>query len=175
MISLGPLQRDNLELYRSWRNDYSVWKWCRQNDFINEVEQVKWFERISQDKYIKMYEIIKNQTPIGVCGLTDFDYLNQRAEFSLYIGPEYHGKGLGKLSLEVLLYHGFTHHNLNLIWGETFEGNKAAKTFESVGMKQDGIRRKFYVREGKFINAILFSILKSEWLSKIEYNLLHGL
>jgi ribosomal-protein-alanine N-acetyltransferase len=95
---------------------------------------------------------------LGVCGLTSMDLINRRAEFSLYIGPEFQGQGFGKNALKTLLAHGFRNYGLNRIWGESFEGNPAIAMFESLGFEPEGIRKEFYFKGGKFIDAYLFSI-----------------
>jgi RimJ/RimL family protein N-acetyltransferase len=102
--------------------------------------------------------------PIGVCGLTDIDWVNRRAEFSLYIGREWHGKGLGRKALVALLDKGFDELNLNTIWGESFDNNPAQKMFLKVGMKHTGYREAFYYREGAYVHANLYSIRRDEWL-----------
>lgn len=147
----------------AWRNDPRVFKWCRQNDLINEVAHLKWFEKSSIDPTIKMYAIRTDLFNIvGVCGFTSIDNLNKRAEFSLYIGPQHWGNGLGKASLYTLCSHGFNSYGFNIIWGETFEGNPAEKMFLDLGFKKEGTRREFYFRDGKFIDAHLYSIKKDE-------------
>lgn len=156
-----------MDMARMWRNDYKIWKWCRQNDLISDIDQQRWFEAQSKDPSIKMYKImLANDSKIvtvGVCGLTSFDEHNRRAEFSIYIAPAFHGNGLGKLGMMVLLKHGFTNLGLNLIWGEVFDGNPALKMFEELGFVREGVRREFYFRDGKFIDAHLISIKASEW------------
>jgi hypothetical protein len=81
----------------------------------------------------------------------------------LYIGPEHQGQGLGEAALQALCDHGFNVLNLNSIWGEAFDGNPAIKMFERVGFKPEGRRRQFYFREGRYIDAILFSLLRDEY------------
>jgi RimJ/RimL family protein N-acetyltransferase len=113
-----------------------------------------------------MYGVMRQGDLVGVCGLTSIDLINQRAEFSLYIGPEYQGLGYGKAALLTLITHGFRVLNLNCIWGETFNKNPAAEMFEELGFKKEGTRRDFYFRDGRFINAHLYSLLRSEWKSR---------
>lgn len=98
-----------------------------------------------------------------MCGLTSIDHLHQRAEFSLYVGPQYRKRGYAKETLKTLFSYGFVALNLNCIWGETFDGNPAAKIFESVGMVREGTRRDFYFKKGKFIDCHLYSVKRSEW------------
>jgi RimJ/RimL family protein N-acetyltransferase len=163
-IELGRIHKDShIDLIYKWRNNYkNIWKWCRQSDILEPIKHEKWFETISADPTIEMYGIYDGHL-IGVCGLTDINRLVQRAEFSLYIAPEYQGKGHAQPALQTLFSHGFMNHNLNLIWGETFEGNHAQEIFIKIGMKYEGTRRQFYFKEGKHIDAHLISMTRQEF------------
>jgi len=110
-----------------------------------------------------MYGIRDGNNLVGVCGLTSIDWVNRRAEFSLYIASEYQGNGYGEAALRLLVEHGFNVLNLNSIWGEAFDGNPAINMFKKVGFIEEGRRRQFYFREGKYIDAILFSLMRSEY------------
>jgi ribosomal-protein-alanine N-acetyltransferase len=105
----------------------------------------------------------ENVRPVGVCGLTDIDLVNRRAEFSLYIAPHMHRQGLGTVALKLLLGRGFDDLGLNVIWGETFKGNPALDMFRRVGMDIEGWRRDFYYKEGEFLDAALVSITREDW------------
>lgn len=102
---------------------------------------------------------------VGVCGFTSIDYINRRAEFSLYIAPAYQGNDLGRGALRCLLKHGFKNLGFHLVWGEVFEENPALQMFEELGFRRDGVRRDFYFRNGKFIDAHIISMKASEWKS----------
>ena len=164
-VSLGRLKKDcHLQQTYEWRNNYrGVWQWCRQNDILEPISHEKWFEKIALDSTIEMYGIFDGNL-IGVCGLTSIDRIAQRAEFSLYIAAEHQGKGHAQPSLETLFSHGFMNHNLNLIWGETFEDNHAYDIFLKIGMKHEGTRRQFYFKEGKHIDAHLISMTRAEFM-----------
>lgn len=161
---LDVISPEDSETLRHWRNDPTIFKWCRQNDLLTESKHSAWMSQHPMSERIKMYLIVnESDIPVGVCGLTDFDLINQRAEFSLYIGPEHQGKGYGEDALKLLCYHGFNAYPLNVIWGESFEGNPALSIFERIGFKNEGVRRDFYFRNGKHINAVLFSIKRDEF------------
>lgn len=162
--SLDTIETGEVQLIRHWRNRPEIFKWCRQNDLIDENNHHDWYGRISKDPKIKMFLIRDyDQKPVGVCGLTDLDLVNQRAEFSLYIAPAYQAKGHGESALRLLLWHGFNAYPLNQIWGEVFDGNPAMGMFEKVGFKRDAVRREFYFRSGEFIDAHLISIKRNEF------------
>ena len=162
-VSLEALCFSDMDQCRKWRNDHRIWRWCRQNDQISDLSQSMWFESQNNDSKIHMYKITSLGEPVGVCGFTSHDYINRSAEFSLYIDPENHGKGLGKNSLKTLVCHGFRNLNLHSIWGETYEGNPAFKMFIDLGFTHDGTRRESYFRDGRFIDSEMVSVLESEW------------
>lgn len=163
-LKLRPIERVDLPKLREWRNDPVIYKWCRQYEPQSEHGHETWFTRLQQDSTTKMYAIHEETSGcIGVCGLTSIDWINRRAEFSLYISPMQHGSGYGSKALRLLLAHAFKVLNLNLVWGESFDGNPAMKMFEKIGFKTEGRRREFYYREGQYIDAILFSITRGEY------------
>lgn len=171
-VILRRLGEKDLGPILAWRNDRRVFAWCRQYDLISEGAHRQWFERQSMDQSISMYGICttdqhRHDYLVGVCGLTSIDHMNKRAEFSLYISPDDHGHGLGTKALQTLLKHGFLNLGLHCIWGETFSGNPAARIFEKLGMVKDGTRRDFYFRDGKFIDCHIYSLLRSDWDSKL--------
>lgn len=170
-VTLRAIDEIPLEILREWRNDYRIWRYCRQNDIISKFRQNEWKEKIIGDPSIQMYSIFDcNNQGIGVCGLTGLDLVNRHAEFSLYIAPTFQGQGNGKNALKTLISHGFNTYGLEVIWGESFDHNPATKIFTDIEMKQEGTRRHFYFREGGFIDAHLFSILRSEWEKSEKFN-----
>jgi len=100
---------------------------------------------------------------VGVCGLTDIDFANSRAEFSLYVAPALQQKGIGRAALSALLVHGFKNLGLNQIWGEVFNGNHALKMFQMLGFRVDGQRRQYYWKDGARVDTTLISMLASEF------------
>jgi len=174
-IYLGHTTYSDRDQFFHWRNDYDIWKWCRQNDPITKAQHDAYWYSVDSCHDKKFYSIIYPGTTelgttkafptlVGCAGLTSIDNVNSRAEFSLYIGPEHQKKGYGKRALKTLIDHAFKYLNLNCVWGETFDGNPALKTFLDIGMTKDGIRRNYYYRNGNYINCTLVSILRDEWL-----------
>lgn len=163
---LDTINEADLPYLREYRNTYSIRRWCRQFGLISEPQQLGWFNFINSDESIEMFCIRDDdpsKPPLGVCGLTSINNLHRRAEFSLYIAPQWQRKGYAKKALKMLFKFGFDELNLNSIWGESFEGNPAVKMFESIGMVHEGTRHQFYYKEGKFIDANLYSITATEF------------
>ena len=174
-VKLGPLRDENMELYRKARNDYRIWKWCRQNDLIQAGCHNYWYANVTSDtSKIKMYEVVNPSGDyVGMAGLTDIDNVNRRAEFSLYILPHQQRKGYARGALQTLFTHGFMNLGLNTIWGETFDGNPAIELFKALGMIYEGTRFQFYYRDGDFIDCHLISLcrrdfdhIEKDWIKK---------
>lgn len=167
-VGLTDLSQIPSEFIRNWRNDPRIYKWCRQYEPLNKWDHEKWLSSLPNRSNVKMFGILPDDktSHAGVCGLTDIDYVNSRAEFSLYIEPENQSFGYGNGALKTLCAHGFLALGLEHIFGETFDGNPAAQMFEKVGFIKEGSRRSYYYRDGKFIDAHLYSILNKEFRDK---------
>ncbi len=159
--------KDDTDILRLFelRNKPEVWKWCRQRGPLHfDQHYTYWVNMLDPKQTHSKFYLIKNKGKIiGCAGFTSIDETNSRAEFSCYIDPLIQGVGFGESTLRTLFTFGFEMLNFNCIWGESFDGNPAMKLFEKIGMKKDGIRRQFYYREGKYIDAHLFSLLHEEW------------
>jgi UDP-4-amino-4,6-dideoxy-N-acetyl-beta-L-altrosamine N-acetyltransferase len=161
--TLRPLQKTDLPKMIEWRNNPKIMAWCRQETVLSWERHVAWYDSLHSRTDVLMFAIQDQGMIVGVCGLTSIDRLHQRAEFSLYIGPEYQRKGYARFGLLTLLKVGFWQLNLRLIWGETFDGNPAAHLFEQLGMVKEGTRRQFYFKSGSWIDAHLYSITREEF------------
>lgn len=167
-IKLSYVSSEDKDQFFAWRNDPKIWKWCRQNGPISYGQHTSYWYNVDTAEDCKFFSIVNMESTLGAssprietvgcAGLTSIDQTNRRAEFSLYIGPEHHRKGYGKRALKTLIDHGFNNLNLHTIWGESFEGNPAMFMFAECGFQKEGIRKDFYFRNGKYIDAHLFSI-----------------
>jgi RimJ/RimL family protein N-acetyltransferase len=163
-LKLRRIEKGDLPQLFEWRNHLGVRSWCRQYAPLHWADHEAWFEKQAADPKIEMFSLIEPHGDlVGVCGLTDIDLVNRRAEFSLYIGPTLQGFGFGLSGLKLLFTWGFGSLGLNRIFGETFDLNPAAKIFEKLGMEKEGTRRDFYYRNGRFIDAHLYSISAADF------------
>jgi len=167
MIYLRRISESDLPILFQYRNDFNIYKWCRQYGPLHSAGHKKWYELQVDDIYTEMFSICHNNEmlPIGVCGLTDVDLVNRHAEFSLYIGKKFQGHGCAKAALKELFDFGFKSLNMHMIWGETFDGNPAMHLFKKMGMEVSGKRPQFYYKEGKYIDAHLLYITREKWLN----------
>lgn len=150
-----------------WRNDPRVHAWTRQNGILPAGSMESWKKRLETDPTVKMFgiQVFDGSTAgfCGTCGLTSIDLIHRKAEFSCLIGPEFQGRGYGRLALIELFNYGFRDLGLNKIWGETLVGNHALNIFLKLGMKEEGLLKQTYFKNGKFVDSIMIGLVKSEW------------
>lgn len=169
-VTLRRIESADLSAMFKWRNDLRIWQWCRQSSPLHWDNHISWFDRQSKDDRLSMFMVVKDSKAVGVCGLTDIDLINRRAEFSLYIDPDCQKKGLGQASLKTLFCHGFRDLGLNRIWGETYDGNPAIFLFiRKLGMDLEGTRKEFYYRDGRFIDSHLIGINATKFYSLFNF------
>lgn len=112
------------------------------------------------------YAIIgENQEFVGVVELFNISWRNRRAELSIAVKASMRGKGYGHMAINKILDLGFREHGLNRIWIRVIETNsKAISLYKKAGFIQEGICRTESLRNGRFVNQLQMSILKSEWI-----------
>lgn len=162
-----------LGLWRT-RNDPYVYLTCRQNLPLYWEDHLEYYEKVRKDKSVEFFwfwsdELEDVHGVVGQGGLTSIDHVNGHAEYSLLIQPKYQGKGYSKDALNKILEVAFSKLRLNLVWGEIFEFNKKGiRVAESLGFKTDGTLRQRYFRDGRYIDSIMVSIRREEWLASVS-------
>ncbi|MBP6151877.1 MAG: GNAT family N-acetyltransferase [Candidatus Methylopumilus sp.] len=150
------------DLMLEWRNSPDIFRYTRQFTLLDQRQHEKYLNSLADNTNIKLFSIKAGADFVGICGFTSINYHDQNAEFSLYIAPAYQKLGYGEDALRTLVKHGFDAFNFQRIWGETFEFNHAAKMFERIGFKKEGVLRSSYYREGRHIDSYIYGILKGE-------------
>jgi RimJ/RimL family protein N-acetyltransferase len=83
-----------LSLSWEWLNDPEVKKLTNTPDFSKE-DQLNWFNSLNEKKDYKIWGIMVDDIPIGVCGLKNIENID--CEYWGYIGEKkYWGRGIGK-------------------------------------------------------------------------------
>jgi diamine N-acetyltransferase len=107
---------------------------------------------------------------IGNCALLDIDWRNRSAELGILIGEkEYWGQGYGTETLRLLVKHAFETLNLHRVWLRVYETNpRAIRAYEKAGFVLEGRQRQAEIKNGKYIDVLVMSLLREEYLSGKE-------
>lgn len=176
IVTLKPVERNDLELLCAWRNDPEIRSRTREWKALTSEDQARWFERITSPyRADHMFVVMHHSTnvkvvpheealmPIGVVGLCGWNMHDRHAEISFYIGErDERGKGLMKRALTLLIEWGFQ-QGLHRIWAEVYDFNATSeKLLERLGFTYEGVLRQHAFRDGCFVNSILMGRLASD-------------
>jgi len=107
---------------------------------------------------------------IGSCGFYNLSTRDRSAEVGITIGNKsYWNQGYGRETMRLLLRHGFDTLNLNRIFLQVYQDHdRAIRVYEKVGFVHEGRLRQARYRDGQYIDLLLMSVLKSEWLDPLS-------
>lgn len=168
-VYLRALELSDVELLVKWRNDLDITSPIGGNTFfVSSLRETEWLKKsiLNDEKNIRLAICLKeNDKYIGNTNLTSINWINRTAEFSIFVGDKNQwGKGFGKEATILMLKYAFEELNLNRIYAFVREDNtKAINLDKKIGFVQEGILRKSIYKNNKYINQILFSILKEEF------------
>tara|TARA_B110001452_G_scaffold119986_1_gene99549 strand:+ start:8851 stop:9393 length:543 start_codon:yes stop_codon:yes gene_type:complete len=170
-VGLRAVEKEDLILFRDWRNTVDFRKHFREVRELSLVDQEKWFESLQNTKHINfMFAIVELETNevIGAAGLLYIDWINRSADFSFYIGQDNKYIDNGDYSTEavgLLIDYGFCNLNLNKIWMELYEFDKRKINFfsDKFNFKTDGVLRQNCFEKGKYWDSFIISLLKEDY------------
>lgn len=163
-IALRKLEPSDLLQLRDLKDE----SWFGTVNFavLNNEDQVKWFEKISNDKsclYLIAHSFVQGK-PVGLYGFTEIDPINRTCSFTHSVYRDYRGKGLGKLTLQAGIDFTFEVYNMRRIDTWILENNVAElKTSQSVGFQIEGTARKAVYKCGQYLDCHYLGLLREEW------------
>jgi RimJ/RimL family protein N-acetyltransferase len=101
---------------------------------------------------------------VGEAVLNEWDPGNQSVNFRILIGPAGQNRGLGTEATRLIVGYGFEQLGLHRISLEVYAFNpRARRAYEKAGFRVEGVLRESHRYEDQWIDAIVMSILASEW------------
>ena len=125
-LEIRPLQKEDLESLRCWRNNAKISAYLRKINYITQEQQILWYKNYLKLPDFYFWSIIKNSRLIGA--LSIYNVSGKHAEIGkIMIGDEAeHGKGYGYIAFIMAMRIGF--NLLQLVSYRLFvhENNSAA-------------------------------------------------
>ena len=173
LVGLRAVEKDDLPLFRDWRNIEEFRKHFREVRELSLSDQEKWFESLQNTKHINfMFTIVDLNTnqPIGAAGLLYVNWINRSGDFSFYIGDNesyIDNKGFAKEAAKLLIEYGFNNLNLNKIWMELYEfDSKKIEFFKNdFNFVIDGKLRQNCFEGGQYWDSYIISLLQKDYIN----------
>lgn len=168
-IQLRTTVKSDMDFKVKWYSEPEVNKTLILPYKLELQRTYEWFERAQKDESREdwMIEALEGN-PIGVIGIKEINRNNKSGLLYIVIGEkEYWGKGLGFEAELLAIHYGFKELNLHKIRGASLETNVASlAVIKKVGFHQDGTLRDEYLKDGKYYDVHIFSILRDEFYEK---------
>ena len=103
---------------------------------------------------------------VGVIGHNRIDWENRISWPGYWLAGKFQGKGIMTKSCRALIHHAFTELQLNRIDIRcAVENSKSRAIPERLGFQQEGVIRQAEWLYDKFVDHIVYGMLKSDWQS----------
>jgi RimJ/RimL family protein N-acetyltransferase len=167
-VELRRHDRANYRLYAKWYGDPEIWhltSWTPSPLSRSAVERLFEDRELSPTDDSFAIHVRGADDPIGVISLMNISGANESAELSVIVGhPDDRHKGYGTEAIELLLAYAFGSLGLNRVGLSAFDFNGGAiSAYQKLGFVVEGRFRHAIKRRSGFHDAILMSILRSDW------------
>ncbi len=164
-ITIRKFEKTDIPKKVEWINNPNNNQFLHYDIPITIEKTEKWFENHIGDetRYDAVIEV--DGIPVGTIGLLSIDRRNFKAEYYIAMGEvNYKGKGVAKKASEEIIKYGFEKLELNRIYLYTeVENVIAQKLFESIGFCKEGIIKQDIKSRGKYVDRIIYGILRKDW------------
>jgi RimJ/RimL family protein N-acetyltransferase len=167
-VELRRHERRNFHLYEKWYADPEIWRltsWRSSPMKPSETRRLFEDRELSGSDDSFAIHVKGKSEPIGVVALMNISEANTSADLSIIVGdPEDRRMGYGAEAIEEILRYAFEELGLTRVGLSVFAFNEEAiSTYKRLGFKEEGRLRGAINRDGAYHDAILMSVLKSEW------------
>jgi RimJ/RimL family protein N-acetyltransferase len=168
-VVLRPLSVDDVDHVMTWVNDKDVVGNLAvfAGAPITRAQELAWIERVAASAEDRVFSIFAADDGryLGQVGLHQIFRRSGLARASLIVAARADwGKGIGSAALARALDAAFGAEGLHKVWLMVFAKNeRARRTYERVGFRQEGLLREEYFHEGKWHDMVRMGMLAHEW------------
>lgn len=155
--------------YLSWLNNPDITKYMMNSTRPTTKKDImSYYNKLkkSKDDLFLAVCLNKNKKHIGNVRLGPINRFHRRSEFGIMIGDKKSwGKGYAYEATSLILRYAFNELNMNRINIGVIDGNaRAFKLYKKLGFKKEGVIRKNFYLDGKYLDSIKMGILKEEFI-----------
>ncbi|KKN12679.1 hypothetical protein LCGC14_1014060 [marine sediment metagenome] len=173
-IILRAIEEDDLEILHRWANDPKTQDMIGNLHFPSSMDFHKmWFQNLKSDQLNQRFAIEAPDVGIiGISSIIQIDWRNNHAWHGIMLGDaNIRGKGYGIDSVMATMRYAFDELHLERLDGSIIEYNTISFSFYSkLGWKEEGRRRNYYFRRGRYWDQIVVGITKQDYYELIKHN-----
>ena len=166
-LALGPLDRELIDTYWRWLNDFRMTRTIGQPvPYMREQIEAD-YQQIGQEPRQTDFTIYERASgrPIGNVAWRDIDWRNGTAEYVLFIGEaDCRGRGYGTEVTRLMLDYAFTTLGLHNVMLRVYEYNRAGyRAYRNAGFRECGRRRQCKRLGDRLWDVIYMECLATEF------------
>lgn len=165
MIALRPIQAEDRDRLREWRNREEISRYMYTDHTISVAEHAAWFDRVLVDESTSYWIIAVDGEPTGLLYFYDLSPRDRRCFWGFYLAEEAaRGRGVGSFVEYFALRHVFDELGMNKLCCEVLVGNEPVKEMhERFGFTLEGRFREHVVKAGQPTDIYCLAMLAAEW------------
>ncbi len=175
-VYLTPLSMDGLEEMYQYSKDPRLYEYFEFPPQKTREETKQYLEKLLQrmgppnsDRKAMYWFVrrVQDNRMVGTFSLVNIDYGRLSAEWGYGVDPDLWGMNYPLEMMSIIKKYAFEVLGINRLWGQTMLTNKkTVSVLLAAGCKHEGNLRDFYCKNGKFVDAWAYSILKSDYLEE---------
>jgi methionyl-tRNA formyltransferase len=161
---LRQLTEQDLNLVRNWRNSDHVRANMYTDHIISEEEHRAWFQRVMVDPTVRYLILEYRDRPVGLVNFTAIDTRNSKCMWGFYLGETDLPRGSGTIMGYLSMNYVFEEIQIRKVSGEVLDFNEPSqKLFRRLGFTEEGRLRQHVLKNGRYADVVLFSLLAGKW------------
>ena len=176
VVTLRAIEMEDLKLLSEWSNSPEIWHGLGGWHFpYSSLSTEQYIKSINNNSFQQQNFAIDTEEMgfIGTTNLVNIDWKNKNAFHGMMIGkPSLRGKGYALDALLAIMRYAFMELGLNRLDGDMVAFNERSIRFylEKGGWKQEGVRRNWFYRGGKYHDKIIVGVTCDDYLAAVKNN-----
>ncbi len=167
LINLEPPRVEDLELFVKWFGDpEKTQNLLARFPFTLKQEQ-EWFDRVAGSQTDVFWVIRLDGVTVGNTAIHNLDWINRRGITGTFIAEQVHrSRGFGSEVVRLRTRYAFEELGLERLETESFAHNISMhRALQKSGYREIGRRRHYVFKGGVWIAALIFELLREDWLA----------
>ena len=172
LLQLRKPEQSDLKLITDWFQDpgfvenlYELEPGAHQEKVVDLLKQ----NAKDSTSVLTLLAETKGKDPLGLLLFQNLNWKNRTIEMNTVIGNPKYRQGLYGADLYLLgLTYAFSVLNMHQVFGYVYAGNTTAQKLSQFSAKICGILPQHYWRDGDYVDVIVYSILKQDFVKQLN-------
>ncbi|MGK9044909.1 GNAT family N-acetyltransferase [Mammaliicoccus vitulinus] len=164
-MKLRALEITDLPFVHELNNEYSIMSYWFEEPYESLTELQYLFDKHLLDESERRFIVEDEDFIVGIVELVEINYIHRNCEIQIIIKPEFSSKGYAKFAFEKATSYAFDILNMHKLYLYVDTDNeKAIHIYKSQGFKIEGLLIEQFYTNGKYKDANIMALLKSEYI-----------